>query len=106
MGDAFPVLRDARSHHRAVDRVDDRPRCGALVRSRSDPRLISGMGLFRFLPSKKPGKENLMEQYVSQLTAAMIQSLSIGGSQYETVWFWVKAAILFRFAVSIVNAFI
>lgn len=46
------------------------------------------------------------EQYVTHLTNAMIQALSIGGSQIETVWFWVKAAIIFRFAVSIVNAFI
>lgn len=44
--------------------------------------------------------------YVFTLTDAMIKLLSIGDSPVETVWFWVKGALLFRLAVHIVDAFI
>jgi hypothetical protein len=46
------------------------------------------------------------EQYVLYLTNAMIDALSIGNSQPETVWFWVKGFLIYRLAVHIVNAFI
>jgi hypothetical protein len=44
--------------------------------------------------------------YIEPLTNALIQALSIGHSQPETVWFWVKGALLFRMAVMVVDAFI
>lgn len=47
-----------------------------------------------------------MSNYVPQLTAALIDALSIGHSAPETVWFWVKGYFLFRIAINIVNAFI
>jgi hypothetical protein len=45
-------------------------------------------------------------EYVTHLTSALIQSLSIGHSAPETVWFWVKGALLFRMAIMAVDAFI
>jgi hypothetical protein len=47
-----------------------------------------------------------MENYVTELTASMIKALSIGGSAPETVWFWVKGALIFRMAVMVVDAFL
>lgn len=47
-----------------------------------------------------------MEQYITELTGAMIKALSIGGSQPETVWFWVKGYFIYRMAIAAVDAFI
>lgn len=47
-----------------------------------------------------------MEHYIYELTAAMIKALSIGHSQPETVWFWVKGYFLYRMAIAAVDAFI
>ncbi len=45
-------------------------------------------------------------EYITPLTSALIDALSIGHSAPETVWFWVKGALLFRMAVMAVDAFI
>lgn len=44
--------------------------------------------------------------YMTDLTSSLISALSIGHSMPETVWFWVKGALLFRMAVSAVYAFV
>ncbi|KXK14396.1 MAG: hypothetical protein UZ14_CFX002001161 [Chloroflexi bacterium OLB14] len=43
--------------------------------------------------------------YVFTLTDAMIKLLSIGDSPVETVWFWVKGALLFSFSCAYCRCF-
>lgn len=44
--------------------------------------------------------------YIYDLTQSLISALSIGHSAPETVWFWLRAMIIYRFAIHVVNAFI